>query len=330
MKLGILNDFSGKYKIYIKACEDLGVNYEVIDFIGDNWIEEIKSSDCDGFLVRPSVQIQTYKTLFDERLYFLEYVLKKRVYPRYIETFIYENKKNMATWLEINKIKSAKTHVFYDKHKAIEFIDNKADFPIVFKTNIGSGASGVKIINKKSHARRIINKTFSKFKFYNRGYIRWLPTRFKLSYPLLNDRQFDFVIFQEYKKIKTEWRMIKIGDSFFGHQKLEVNGFHSGSGNVGWVVPPTELFDLTKEICEIGNFNSMNVDIFETVDGEYLVNELQTIFGSWDDSQMYDDGVPGRMKFINNEWVFEEGYFNTNSSFDLRVKDFINILSEND
>lgn len=72
----------------------------------------------------------------------------------------------------------------------------------------------------------------------------------------------------------------------------------------------------------------MNLDIFETFEGEYYVNELQTMFGSFNISQMYIDGKPGRFKYLNNEWIFEEGYFNQNASMNLRVEDFIKILRE--
>ena len=43
---------------------------------------------------------------------------------------------------------------------------------------------------------------------------------------------------------------------------------------------------------------------------------------------MYIDGKPGRYRYFNNEWVFEEGYFNQNGSMNLRVEDFIRILKE--
>lgn len=71
----------------------------------------------------------------------------------------------------------------------------------------------------------------------------------------------------------------------------------------------------------------MDVDIFETVEGEFLVNELQASFGSYADSQMYVNGVPGRFKWENGKFVFEQGVFNLYGSNLLKIQDFMEILS---
>jgi len=42
---------------------------------------------------------------------------------------------------------------------------------------------------------------------------------------------------------------------------------------------------------------------------------------------MIKDGKPGRIIKKENSWVFEEGTFNQNSSFDLRVKQLIDKYS---
>lgn len=149
-----------------------------------------------------------------------------------------------------------------------------------------------------------------------------------LKFPAFGAIQKHYVIIQEYHKIKWEWRIIKIGDSYFGHQKLLTGEFASGSGidAVGWVDPPKELLLLVKEICGKGKFLSMSVDIFETVNGEYLINELQTHFGAYDRPQMYIDGVAGRYVLKKNAFVFEKGDFNKFRNNILRVEHFIKLL----
>lgn len=329
MKLGILKEFNNKHEGYIKACEDLNVEYEVIDFISNDWIDNINKSNCDGFLVRPSFYKQVWKTMFDERLYFLNKVMKKPIFPSYDECLIYENKKNMEYYMTINNIPHAKTYIFYDKKEALKLLSNEKIYPLVFKPNIASAGVGIEVVNNKGQAMKLINRIFTKKGVFGRGFIKWHKTG-KLKFikkPSLDDRQYNFAIFQEKLNIKTEWRIINIGGSFFGHQKLEGdNHLHSGSGKVGWIKPPLKLLDMVEKICKEGNFESMDCDIFETNDGEYYVNELQTIFGSYDNSQMYIDGVPGRYIKVNNKWKFEEGYFNQNGSQNLRVETFIRQL----
>ena len=72
----------------------------------------------------------------------------------------------------------------------------------------------------------------------------------------------------------------------------------------------------------------MNIGIFETIAGEYFINELQSSFGSYDNSQMYINGIPGRYKLEEGKFVFEEGYFNTHGSNKLRVETFLKVLTK--
>lgn len=84
---------------------------------------------------------------------------------------------------------------------------------------------------------------------------------------------------------------------------------------------------MAKDICDRGGFHSMAVDVFETTDGRYLVNELQSLFGSYDDSQMYIDGRPGRYRLVDGEFVFEAGYWNRFGSYLLRLEHLLELLA---
>ena len=98
---------------------------------------------------------------------------------------------------------------------------------------------------------------------------------------------------------------------------------------LGGYDPPKHLFDLLRDICQKGNFNSMAMDIFETIDGQFYINELQSMFGSYNNSQMYINGKPGRYTYKEGQYIFEEGYFNIFGSCLLRVEHFISILKKN-
>ena len=83
-----------------------------------------------------------------------------------------------------------------------------------------------------------------------------------------------------------------------------------------------------REICEKDGFYSMAVDVFETEDNKFLVNELQSLFGTDSklDYELLHNGKQGRYVYENNSFVFEEGVFNKHGSYLLRVKHFIRIL----
>lgn len=329
MKLGILKEFNNKHVNYIEACKELKIDYEVIDISSDNWIEIIKTSKCDGFLVRPSCDKQDWKNMFDERLYYITKFMNKKIYPSYDACYIYESKNRMYYWLEVNNFPHVETHVFYDKNSALEFL-KKCDYPLVFKPNLGSSCVGIKFINNYKDGKKIVNKAFP-FKGLGNGLIKKHNTRYKfIKRPAYDDRQYNYVMFQKKEDVIAEWRIIKIGDSFFGHQKLiDDKGFHSGAG-IGaiWRKPPKKLLNLCSDICEKGNFNSMACDIFETSEGKFYVNELQTTFGSYAESQMIINGKPGRYIKNNKEFIFEEGIFNRHGSYLLRVEDFVKELKQ--
>lgn len=327
MNLGILTAFRDMHKYYVRACEELGIDYEIIDIISAKWLSNILESNCDGYLCRPPSKFQERKSMYDEKLYIITKFLGRKIYPSYDELFIYENKKMMSYWLQLNNVPHTKTWVFYYKKDFYQFLSS-TKMPIVIKNNIGSTAKGVEIVTSKMKAKFIANMIFG---FKNTklalGYTSQMSGKI-IPVPAFGTSQKHYMIVQDFEKIKWEWRMIKIGESYFGHKKLLHGKFASGSGKVGWEAPPEKLLLMLHDICEKGNFLSIAVDIFETEDGRFLVNELQSIFGSYDDSQMYIDGKPGRFIFKNNQFVFEEGHFNHHGSYLLRVKHFLQLLEK--
>ena len=88
----------------------------------------------------------------------------------------------------------------------------------------------------------------------------------------------------------------------------------------------SSLLNFVKEVTDRGRFLSQAVDIFPDPDGNYLVNELQAFWGSKNPHQMMIKGRPGRYLFQKGQWVFQEGEYNTNNSYDLRLSHVIEIL----
>ncbi len=331
LKLGILKSFCHEYKYYVKSCEELNIDYEIIDIIATNWIQQIESSNCAGFLCRPPSKYQERKSMFDERLSILSNEMGKEIYPSYNELFIYENKRMMHYWLRVNNLPHADTFVFYRKKDYYDFLKIYNNFPIIYKSNIGAKSTGVKILKNEREARRVGRKIFGIFgsPSLTKGYT---PVKSGKIIPItaVGALEKHVLLVQKFEKIKWEWRIVKIGESYFGHKKLLKGDFASGGHLKGWGKPPEDLLYLIKDICERGSFNSMAVDIFETEDGRFLVNELQSIFGQPTNDLMQIDNKAGRFIFENSRFVFEEGNFNQYHSFKLRVEHFVKMLNERD
>ena len=311
--LGIIEEFDDNHLPYISSCKDLGIRYKTLDISGPDWVQVVRRCGCDAFLVWPSFKVSIWKRMFDERLKIMAEEMHKTIYPTHDEVWLNESKLRMSYWLEANNIPHAKTWVFYSREQALMFAKN-AGLPLVVKHDMGSRSAGVEILHDRAELLRYVDRRFGK------GLVcRGADSR---------DSEWGNVLFQEFIPEIAEWRMIRIGESYFGHQKLIDGTFHSGSGKVGWYDPPRELLDFIRELTDNAGYTAMNVDIFETPDGQFIVNEIQSHFAAYVESQMYIDGKPGRYlyDYSNGKWEFEEGVFCRNSCCDLRVKALIDQL----
>lgn len=334
----IANERAEDHFQWIRACDRYHnkISYRIVDLTRDNWLEAILSDPFDILLAKPGGLTSLFKQLYDERIYILGKVLKFKIFPSPDEIFIYENKRFLSYWLKANRIPHPETHVFYNSDETIEFLNNTS-YPLVGKANIGASSSGVVVINNHKEAIEYARNAFSS-KGVQRRHGPNLKTGkwgkrvfFYLKNPVLfsskiniyrmvgMDYQKGFVIFQEYIPHNFEWRIVRIGDSFFGHKKLKAGDKASGSLLKEYCVPPPQLLDFVKEITDKHGFFSQAIDIFESERG-YLVNEMQCIFGQSDPHQMIVDGNAGRFIFYDNTWRFETGNFNANESFDNRVQ----------
>lgn len=345
MNIGILyNEDPESAKKWQMACEKANLSFKMINLTSSDWLENILKEHFDFFLLRPPCSLMHYKNLYDERLYIISKILKFNTYPSYEESYIYENKKLLNYYLKANKIPHPQTWVFYSKVEALIFID-KTKYPIVAKTSIGASGSGVEIIKNKKQALKYIKQAFSKKgikrrfgpnrvtgtpkKWLNKALQSpsYLTKKINEYLTIYKHGERDFLIFQEYIAHDFEWRAVRIGNSYFAHKKIKFGDKASGSKGIEYVNPPISILDFTKELCEKHNFNFMAIDLFEDGKGGFLVNELQTIFGHVQKYILEVNGKQGRYQYINNQWVFEEGNFNTNESYDLRLKVAIDLFN---
>ncbi len=313
--LGIIEEFDDNHLPYIAACEDYGVSYKTLNISAFDWIQVVQDSECDAFLVWPSFKVSIWKRMFDERLKIMTDEMHKIIYPTYDEVWLNESKLRMSYWLKAHNIPHTKTWVFYSHEQALEFVKN-TDLPLVVKHDMGSRSAGVKILHDRDELLQYVNHRFGKGLICPGADSR--------------DSEWGYALFQEFLPEVVEWRLIRIGESYFGHQKLTDGVFHSGSGKVGWHGPPQALLEFIRELTDNAGYTAINVDIFETPTGHFFVNEIQSHFAAYIESQMYIDGKPGRYLYDYSigEWRFEEGIFCRNSCCDLRVKTLLDQLDQ--
>ncbi len=301
---------------FVGACESLGVPYVLFDICNPELFFELKNNTYDALLICPSIDNNVIRNLFHETAHLISSQIPVLIYPTLLELDLYEAKRTLAHFLELNHIPHPKTTVFYDYDTAVNYLD-KATYPLVFKTHLGASASGVEILKNKKQATRLAGDLFRRY------YLRKMESEYRAI-------EWGYMLIQEYIDEVREFRIIKIGDSWFGYQKWksEKQEFMSGSGMLKWIDPPPALLDFCYNIALQHQFTTMCYDIFEKANGEYLVNELQTWFGSYDPTEMYVNGIPGRYYKNNDKWIFEPGMYNIHGSIPLRLIDIIQKLDQ--
>lgn len=309
VRFGIVRNSAMYHTQFVRACQEVGVPFRVIDLASADWLEEVSDAGCDVLFVWPDAVLSQWNRMIKDRATVLESELGYAVVPSSRELWLYEDKRRTAYWLVANGFPSPETWVFYDRAEAGAFAES-CRLPVVFKTSFGAAASGVAIVRSRGALKRLIRKAFSRG--IAPGGTDW------------RDRQWGSIILQQYLPDVGEWRVVRIGDSFMSRFKERRGDFHSGAGVVRWGTPSREVLDLAREVTEVGGFRSMGVDIFETRSGEVLVNELQAVVGPIRESNM-ERGSEHRGRWLfdsaTGEWSFESGDFYRNACANLRVID---------
>ena len=307
VRFGIIRNAAQYHAHYVKACLEIGAPFRVLDLYAADWVEQVEGAGCEVLLFWPDAVLGTWNAMVKERVEVLESELGYPAVPSSHEVWMYEDKRRMAYWLAAKRVPHPRTWVFYDRDEARAFAAG-CDLPVVFKTSFGASASGVRIVTARRDLHALVRRAFGRG--IAPGGTDW------------RDRQWGSLLLQEYLPDVCEWRMVRIGDSYFGHPKGRVGDFHSGSGEVLWGVPDPRHLDFLHEVTELGGFRSMDVDLFELPDGTLLVNELQAVFGAtYAVDQLRVDGTPGRFVRARGAWEFEPGDFARNACANLRVED---------
>jgi len=343
IKVAILaNENPFDHVAWVIACKSLSehIEYKIIHLTKSDWLNQIKKENPEFCLLKPSGKTSLFRQLYQERVEIISKDLKIKIFPSFDELRIYENKKYFAYWAAANNISHPKTFVFYSRKEAMS-IANSVSYPIVSKLNVGASGSGVSILKNKAEFHSYVSKAFTKGLIAKTGpkiskgnlLIRLFALikkpsrvleRIKTYNAISSDYQKGFVIFQEYVSHQFEWRVVRIGNSFFAHKKLLKGHKASGSLLKSYDNPPLYLLDYVKNLTDKHGFKSVAVDLFETSNRKFLINEIQCIFGQSDPYQMLINGEPGRYIF-NNTWLFEKGDFAENECYNLRIKFLLGI-----
>ena len=312
IRFGIVANRGQYHRHFVAACGEIGVPFRVLDLGASDWLARIDATEVTALLAWPDATDITFARVLKDRLDLLEAARPNvLVVPGRRERWMYEDKARLRDWLVAHDVPHPTTWVFTERDEALAFAD-ACEMPVVHKTVFGAAATGVRVLTQRAQVRRVVARAFG--------------AGLRVDGHDPRDRQRNVVLFQAYVEVEREWRLVRVGDAYFGHPKGRgESGLHSGSGRVEWDLPQARHLDLLHRVTELGGFRSMAVDAFETADGRLLVNELQTVFGaSTSVDQMRVNGQAGRMvRTDHGVWRFEAGDFARNACANARVLDVL-------
>lgn len=302
------------YEAAGQAASHFQGTVDLLDPLSDDWSFADLRRRYDGLLYRNMITTNLQRTISNEHIEAFR-LSGLPVWPNRVENYLYEAKRQTAHFCQIHAIPHPPTQVVYTLAAALQHARTRV-YPCILKTNLGASSSGVFLVSTAGEAVKAVNYIFRK------GLVRrgaaW------------QEVDTGYVIFQDFIPNVREYRIIQIGESWFGHEKKGAEGslFYSGSGEKSWDIPPSAAFDFCHAISAAHGIQVMSYDVFQDASGRLLLNEAQTWFGSYNVSQMYKDGVPGRMIVRNASWVFEPGCFNYQRSMNLRLSTFDEYITE--
>lgn len=253
-------DWAQKFTTFM---DKFGLAYESV-YIDDNqWIEKIESFDV--IIWKPEFMGVRSTQILKEKIYFMQYIMGKRVFPNYETIWHFDSKIAQSYFFKYKKIKTPKTFVSFDYNDVVDN-SNKLVYPIVIKESSGAGSSGVRLIKSYKNMIKYINRRFIWENLLSR----------KLSQRLFD--RFGQIYFQEFLvNNKADLRITVIGSKYafgFWRKNREGDFRASGSGKVDYQSEiPQNIVEYCVQISKNNNFDSMAYDILFK-DDEFLIVEM--------------------------------------------------------
>lgn len=169
---------------WIKYCEDNSIPFKIVNCFASDIIPQLE--DCSSLMFHFSLG-EPDKMLFAKQLLYSVENSGKKVFPNFRTMWHYDDKVGQKYLLESINAPLVPTQIFYQKEKAIEWV-NVTQFPKVFKLRNGASSSNVKLVKDKYEAISFINQAFDRG-FNHRGNA-WLHLKERIRKYKLNKNKF--------------------------------------------------------------------------------------------------------------------------------------------
>jgi glutathione synthase/RimK-type ligase-like ATP-grasp enzyme len=228
------------------------ISWDKVDINCDGWIKKLKGYDailwppgCMG--IKPASHLK-------EKVFFIQYHLKKLIVPNFESTWHFESKVAQSYLFDFHEIPTPRTVVTFSIKDAMELLKSEK-YPLVFKSSSDAASRGVKLMKSVKQAK------YQAWKNLYTGFW-WKAVRrvFRL------DHRDNVAYWQEFiPKNNCDLRITAIGDKWaVGFWRWNrPNDFRaSGSGRIDYKKPiPEETIHFCLDLNKKYNFDSMAYDI---------------------------------------------------------------------
>lgn len=322
MKIAIHKSKSGFHPRWKTYCEEQNIDFKLVDCYDTNLIENLK--DCYCLFWHHSQGNPADIIIAKQILFALEHT-EFKVFPDFKTSWHFDDKVAQKYLFERLDLPCADSYVFFDKKKALEWIEITS-FPKVFKLRGGAGAANVSLVKNKVAAKAIINKAFDtgfknydarsnlkerfrkwrngKANFYSilKGFVRFIKP------PLFSKvagREIGYVYFQDFMaNNSSDIRVVVIDNKAFALKRyVRANDFRaSGSGNFAYAKEEfderciTLAFEATAKIktqCGVYDFvfDAQNNPLFIEISYGFTASGYDDCPGYWDNNLNWHEGT---------------------------------------
>ena len=275
------------------------IAYSFFDIHASDWFEKAKKFDL--IIFRPDNSpsaIHEAKT----KIGFIEMYLNIMCFPGSHEIWAYEDKIRANYLYQCFNIPHIDTFISNSKAESLEYVD-KCRFPIVSKISCGSVSRGVRLIDSKKKAKKMIKEIFSQ------GKQTYWPEQ----------RQKNYVYFQDFiPDAYFDLRIIIVNHSITGYYRLTPDHDFRASGSGIWQLHVTELpkkaMDLAVKLKEALKMTVVAVDLIKPKGSDqYLVIESSVFFDVDFPSELYINSLAGYYQWKRNgnelSYTFKPGNY---------------------
>jgi len=307
---------------WIEYCEEKRIPYGIVNCYDSDIITTLRDFDV---LIWHWHHGDTKAILFARQLILSLENMGIKVFPNIKTCWHFDDKVGQKYMLESIDAPLVPSYVFYDKKEAIDWV-GVSDFPKVFKLRCGAGSSNVRLVNRRSEAKKICEIAFGKGFKANADYFTDFSTKIKktnkakdylgkikrLPSSLLNiylstkmrAREKGYVYFQDFiANNQYDTRVTIIGNRAFAFRRMvRKNDFKaSGSGQLDYETSRINMkcIAIAFEVAGKLQSQSMAFDFIEGKDSTPLIVEVSYCYvagavkncsGHWDRSLTWHEG----------------------------------------